>query len=55
MKVKKIGHCCLIIEDKNKRIMTDPGSWTVDEQIKEKNIDILLLPTNMGIIFILNH
>ncbi len=28
MKIKKIGHCCLIIETKGVRIMTDPGTFT---------------------------
>lgn len=48
MKIKKLGHCCLVIEDKDKRVMTDPGSWTVDEQIKEKNIDIIIITHEHG-------
>ena len=36
MKVKKLGHCCLIIEENGKKIMTDPGSWTIDEHKKNK-------------------
>lgn len=43
MKIKKLGHCCLVIEENGKKIMTDPGSYTVEEQIKEKNIDIILI------------
>ncbi len=43
MKIKKLGHCCLVIETKGKRIMTDPGSYTVNEQVKEKNIDLVLI------------
>lgn len=43
MKIKKLGHCCLIIEEKGKRIMTDPGSWTIEEQEKEKNIDLIII------------
>ena len=43
MKIKKIGHCCLIIEENGKRIMTDPGFWTMEEQIKEKNIDLIII------------
>ena len=39
MKIKKLGHCCLVIEINGRKIMTDPGSWTTDEQIKERNID----------------
>ncbi len=43
MKIKKLGHCCLIIEEKGKRIMIDPGSWTINEQIEEENIDIIII------------
>ncbi|HEV7423826.1 MAG TPA: MBL fold metallo-hydrolase [Candidatus Paceibacterota bacterium] len=43
MKIKKLGHCCLVIETNGKRIMTDPGSYTVEEQTKESNIDIILI------------
>lgn len=43
MKIKKLGHCCLVIETNSKRIMTDPGSYTIDEQVKEKNIDLILI------------
>jgi L-ascorbate metabolism protein UlaG (beta-lactamase superfamily) len=48
MKVKKLGHCCLIIEVKGKRIMTDPGSYTVDIHKEEKNIDIVLITHEHG-------
>lgn len=43
MKIKKLGHCCLIIEENGKRIMTDPGSWTTEEQKKELNIDLIII------------
>lgn len=43
MKIKKLGHCCLVIQIGNKRIMTDPGSYTIDEQIEENNIDIVVI------------
>lgn len=42
MKIKKIGHCCLVIETKGIRILTDPGSFTT-EQDQEKNINIILI------------
>ena len=41
MKIKKLGHCCLVIETDGKRIMTDPGSYST-LQNEEKNIDIIL-------------
>lgn len=43
MKIKKLGHCCLVIEENGKRIMTDPGSWNIEEQNKEKNIDLIII------------
>lgn len=43
MKIKKLGHCCLVIEIDGKRIMTDPGSYTVDEQGIEENIDLVVI------------
>ncbi len=42
MKIKKLGHCCLIIETKGVRIMTDPGNYST-LQNQEKNIDIVLI------------
>ncbi|MEK7586055.1 MAG: MBL fold metallo-hydrolase [Patescibacteria group bacterium] len=42
MKIKKLGHCCLVIEVNSKRIMTDPGSYST-LQVEEKNIDIILI------------
>jgi L-ascorbate metabolism protein UlaG (beta-lactamase superfamily) len=42
MKITKIGHCCLLVEVGGKRILTDPGSFTVDDLITQ-NIDIVLI------------
>ena len=43
MKVTKLGHCCLVVEVNGKRIMTDPGSYTIAEQEAEKNIDLIVI------------
>ncbi len=43
MKIKKLGHCCLVVEVNGKRVMTDPGSYTVAEQETEKNIDLIVI------------
>ncbi len=43
MKIKKLGHCCLVITTDNKRIMTDPGSYTISDQEIEENIDIIVI------------
>ena len=47
MKIKKIGHCCLVIETNGKRIMTDPGSFT-DKQNEEQNISLILINHEHG-------
>ena len=42
MKITKYGHCCLLIEEKGLRILTDPGTFTT-EQNTVKNIDVVLI------------
>lgn len=42
MKITKLGHCCLLIEHNNKRILTDPGAWST-AQNQVTNIDIILI------------
>ncbi|MEK7071599.1 MAG: MBL fold metallo-hydrolase [Patescibacteria group bacterium] len=43
MKVKKIGHCCFVVEPKEGvRIMTDPGAFST-LQSEEKNISAVLI------------
>lgn len=42
MRITKLGHCCLIIEEAGLRIMTDPGAWTT-RQAEEKNIDYIFV------------
>lgn len=42
MKITKLGHCCLLVEDNGKKILTDPGAWTT-EQNEIKGLDIVLI------------
>jgi|SRR3989344_1902059 len=42
MKITKVGHCCLIIEVGNLRILTDPGNYSTG-QVDVKNIDVILI------------
>ena len=42
MKITKLGHCCLLIEHKNKRILTDPGAWSI-AQNQVNNLDVILI------------
>ena len=42
MKITKYGHCCLLFEENNVRILTDPGSFTTSQN-SLRNIDIVLI------------
>lgn len=42
MKITKLGHCCLLVEDNGKVIMTDPGAWTT-AQNDVRGVDIVLI------------
>lgn len=43
MKIKKLGHCCFVVEPKDGvRIMTDPGSFSTLQNI-EKNISAVVI------------
>jgi L-ascorbate metabolism protein UlaG (beta-lactamase superfamily) len=42
MKITKLGHCCLLIEVEGRRILTDPGSFTIEELVTD-SIDIVLI------------
>ena len=42
MKITKLGHCCLVIEIKGQRFLTDPGAYTT-EQNNVQNIDCIVI------------
>lgn len=42
MKITKFGQCCLLVEIDGKRILTDPGKYTV-EQNSVSDIDLILI------------
>ena len=42
MRITKFGHCCLLIEEKGIRVLTDPGLYTVVQNNLE-NIDVILI------------
>jgi L-ascorbate metabolism protein UlaG (beta-lactamase superfamily) len=51
MQVKKIGHCCLVIDTGRARILTDPGSYIashLNEKEMEQGIDIVLITHEHG-------
>lgn len=47
MRITKFGHCCLLIEDKGVRVLTDPGSYTT-AQNEIKDIDVVLITHEHG-------
>jgi L-ascorbate metabolism protein UlaG (beta-lactamase superfamily) len=47
MKIKKIGHCCLVIEYDGVKLMTDPGSYST-LQTEEINVDYVLITHEHG-------
>lgn len=48
MRITKLGHCCLIVEINGVRILTDPGTWTVESHASASNIDIILITHDHG-------
>lgn len=43
MTITKLGHCCLLIEEKALHILTDPGDFAVEAQGTLRNIDVILI------------
>lgn len=43
MKITKLGHCCLLLEDNGITIMTDPGNYTIEAQENLTGINIILI------------
>ena len=43
MQITKLGHCCLVIEEEGVKLMTDPGSFTVEEQEKVTGLDAIVI------------
>ncbi len=43
MKITKLGHCCLLVEENGVNILTDPGMFTVEQQEELTGLHILLI------------
>lgn len=43
MRIQKLGHCCLLIEENSLRILTDPGFFTVEQCKEVTDIDVILI------------
>lgn len=48
MRIKKIGHCCLVLEIDGLKIMTDPGMFTTQSHVQETGIDVVLITHEHG-------
>jgi L-ascorbate metabolism protein UlaG (beta-lactamase superfamily) len=42
MKITKLGHCCILVEEKGVRLLTDPGTFTVEEHTSLTGLDAIL-------------
>jgi L-ascorbate metabolism protein UlaG (beta-lactamase superfamily) len=42
MKITKLGHCCMLIEEKGVRLLTDPGAFTADKHSSISGVDAIL-------------
>ena len=43
MKITKLGHCCLVLEENGIKILTDPGSYTIEPVKEGQGIQIVLI------------
>jgi L-ascorbate metabolism protein UlaG (beta-lactamase superfamily) len=44
MNIKKLGHCCFVVEVDGKRIMTDPSNFNYGgDSVLERNISLILI------------
>src|SRR4051812_15498050 len=43
MNIKKLKHCCMLIDIGKIRVMTDPGIFSLEEHAKVKSADIVLI------------
>ena len=43
MHIKKLSHCCLVIDVNKRRILLDPGSYSLEQHDKLNHADIVLI------------
>lgn len=48
MKITKLGHCALVIEDSGKKLLTDPGNFTIETQEEERGLSVILITHEHG-------
>jgi L-ascorbate metabolism protein UlaG (beta-lactamase superfamily) len=48
MKITKLGHCALILEEDGVKILTDPGTYTIEQNKLVRGINIILITHEHG-------
>lgn len=48
MNITKFGHCCLVLENNGTKILTDPGTFTIEETKTVKGINTILITHEHG-------
>ncbi len=43
MKITKLGHCCLLLQNDGVTIMTDPGNYSIEAQESQIGIDLIVI------------
>jgi L-ascorbate metabolism protein UlaG (beta-lactamase superfamily) len=43
MKITKLGHCALVLEEKGVKILTDPGSFTIEAQASVTGLNAIVI------------
>jgi L-ascorbate metabolism protein UlaG (beta-lactamase superfamily) len=43
MKITKLGHCALVLEENGLTVLTDPGSFTIEAQNAVTGVDVVLI------------
>lgn len=48
MKITKLGHCALVLEEGGVKLLTDPGSFTIEAQQKVEGLDAIVITHEHG-------
>ena len=43
MKIQKLSHCCMVVDVNDRKILIDPGFYSIEQHDKLNNIDIVLI------------
>lgn len=48
MKIAKLGHCCLVLEDNGRKVLTDPGFFTTEPVKTVTGVNVILITHEHG-------